>query len=264
MLSLLALTQVRTPIGSYFKLLMSLAISDILLGLSLLSLFLNKVFNPVYLPGYGPPALRLRSRCIFMVIKALNNTSLNSTALNLMVMALDHYIAILRPLHYHMFVNNRRRYIVIVTLWICAAFFGFSDFIFGIGSYDSESRYNYCEQIWLTDYHEEYITLALGIICLCTMSFIYIRIYIVVRQQQTRDRLQSQSCELKNNKKALITTLLILGCFMLCWLPICLLEVSLMIQVQVSMVYFQKVKDNERIQFCKIYIYHRIKVKIQI
>ena len=80
----------------------------------------------------------------------------------------------------------------------------------GVGKkYIDGVEINYCEKIWMSSYQEEFCMFALAGICLCIMSYIYIRIYLVVRKQQQRDLLHTH--DLKKNKKALYTTLLVLG-----------------------------------------------------
>ena len=51
---------------------------------------------------------------------------------------------------------------------------------------------------------------------------VYFRIYFEVRKHQQRG---PAVYEFQRSKKALATTLLILGTFMLCWLPMCLFQV---------------------------------------
>ena len=237
LLSILALRQCRW--SCYFKLLMSLSCSDVLIGCSLVLHKLSKVFNPAYRVGVGPPAARLRSRCVFMVIKALNNTALNSSLLNLMAMALDHYLAILRPLHYHALLTNNRTHVLIMLLWLTALILGFSDFFSAIGmakQFVAGSELNYCEVVWGTSYQEEFCTFGLTVICLCVLCCIYLRIYLVVRRQQQRD--------LQHNKKALCTTFLVLGSFILCWLPICLFQLSMFIQVRLHPDSLRQMSDS--------------------
>ena len=225
LLSILALRQCQC--NCYFKLLMSLSSSDILIGCTLVLHKLSKVFIPAYRVGMGSPAARLRSRCVFMVIKAFNNTALNSSLLNLMAMALHHYLAILRPLHYHMLLTHKRTHLLIILLWLVALILGFSDFLSAIGmtrQNEAGLELNYCEVVWMTSYQEEFCTFGLTAVCLCILCCIYLRIYLVVCKQQQR--------ESHRNKKALCTTLLVLSFFILCWLPNCLFQLSMFIQVR--------------------------------
>ena len=61
---------------------------------------MNKVWFISYPPGSGPWVGRLNYRCTFMFVKCLNSVGLHSSLLNLMGMAIDHFVAILKPLHY--------------------------------------------------------------------------------------------------------------------------------------------------------------------
>ncbi len=99
---------------SHFAFIVSLTVSDILFCISVILHIINKVLNPLYYPGYGPTWERLYSRCTYLVIKSLNTTALNVTLLNLMGMALDHYIAILKPLHYTRLLSKTRCIVIIV------------------------------------------------------------------------------------------------------------------------------------------------------
>ena len=239
-MSLLALAHARSSIPSYFKLLMSLATSDIFTGITLLLYTINNAVNPSTEMGVGSAAYRMRTRCVGEVLYALNNTALNSTCLNLLAMAVEHYIAILRPLHYHLLVNKRRKNIAILLLWIVSFLFGFSEFFVNLYSYSDKHRKvrNYCEHMWIHgDYQEEFLTFGLSLVCLVVMCVIYIKIYVVVRRQQHREQRQQQQVtsqqDLRRNKKALYTTLLVLGSCVICWLPYCLLQFSIVLLVKV-------------------------------
>ena len=89
---------------------------------------INKVVNPLYYPAIGPYQKRLHSRCAYFVIKCLNTTAINMTLINLTGMAIDHYVAILKPLHYPRILSKRRYIIMILIFWIIALLCGFSDF----------------------------------------------------------------------------------------------------------------------------------------
>lgn len=240
--SLIALSQVKTRISSYTRLIMSLSVADIILGLSIVLYTINKIINPSYYPGVGPEQARLRSRCTFLVIKAMNTAALTSTLLNLMGMALDHYVAILKPLHYPILLSNRRKHFMMAGFWLISLLLGFSDFLSGLNGYSNyRDLYNYCEYIWLTKYQDEYPLFVIAFLCLIVMMFFYIRIYIQVRKHhknqslyQVQQRNHQRLSSIQKNKKTLFTTLLILGLFMICWLPNCLFQIILLIRVYVD------------------------------
>ena len=225
--SLAALVQVRRAWSAHFRLLLSLMISDLLVALTVILYVINKVTNPGTEAGVGPVGMRLKSRCGFMMIKALNTMGLNITLLNLMGMALDHYLAVIKPLHHISLLDKRRVSIMIILFWVIAFVTGFSNFLspmWEIQKYRN-STYNYCEYAWTTSYQEEYTMFTIALLCLCLMMFMYIRIY-----QKVHCRFQQEDMKkIARNRRALLTTFLILGSFMLCWLPTCLLQISLLV-----------------------------------
>ena len=96
-LTLTALSKTRGRLTTHFRFMISLAISDIIIGFTVLAFVVNAVINPKYYPGNGPEHKRLPSMCGFLVIKALNSVGLNICLLNLLGMAVDHYVAIKQP-----------------------------------------------------------------------------------------------------------------------------------------------------------------------
>ena len=230
-LNILAILKTRCNLSSHYRMIVSLALSDILTGISLVWLLVNKFVNPI---DYSSKTSLLLSRCSFMIIKALNTTALNVTLLNLMGMALDHYMAILKPLHYPSLMNKRRADISIIMFWIFALVCGFSDFFSGYKNYYKYAhKYNYCEFIWRTPYQDEYILFAIALLCCLVMCGCYVRIILTVKRRRNA-MLALRSNDMRKNQKALYTTLLILGTFMVCWLPTVLFQVALIIQVHIN------------------------------
>lgn len=233
-----AVLQVRERWTNLYHFMLSLMLSDILVAASVMAHIINWVVNPLYHSGYGPWHERVKSRCFFIVIKNLNVMGLNVTLLNLMTMATDHYIAILWPLHYGSTLNKRRSRIIILLVWLVAFVTAFA----GLASplWDrtvrkrSTLKYNYCELVWLSPFQEEYSTFIIAGICCCVMVTMYVRIYWAIRRKhgngagfETRDgRIRDKS---EHNTRALLTTLLILGSFALCWLPMCFFQIIMLI-----------------------------------
>ena len=232
-LSILAVLKTRRTLTSHYRFIVSLAVSDILIGVSVTVHLINQVLNPTRGIGEGPRTFRLVTRCVFIVIKALNTTSLCITLLNLMGMAIDHYLAILRPLHYPTLMNPKRAKCLIIFLWILALVCGFSDFMSAYPKFlRYKDRYNYCEFVYLTKYQDEYPLFVIALVCLLVMTFTYFRMLMAVKQRHQYIGPVGQ--EMSRNKKAIFTTLLILGTFVLCWLPMCIFQIVLIIQVKLD------------------------------
>ena len=240
--SLLALTQISRRLSSYIYIIISLALSDIVITVTMMLSIVHKIIHPAYYPGFGPENARLTSRCMFVCIKAVNTMALTSTLLNALAMALDHYVAILRPMHHQIILTKRRIALMITGLWMLSALIGFSDYFSGLYNYsDYSNKYNYCEYIYLTKYQEEYPVFGIAIICLLVMIYVYTKIYITVRRHQ-----RSEFRQMHKNKKAMITTVLLLGSFVLCWLPICLFQITMSILTQTNFNYVETRAANLR------------------
>ncbi len=235
LLSALAILHQHGALSSHYRFIFSLLMSDILTGSSVILHYVNQIFHPTYPRGLGPIDTRMRSYCMLMFLRALKTTALNSSLLNLMGMAIDHFLAILRPLHYPTLMNKQRASIFIGAFWIIAIICGFSDIM--TSWYPKYPKYrhkiNYCEFAYLTKYQDEYTVFAIAALCFVTMIVSYIRILSKIRKRH-QDLQQLRHETIHRNKKAVITTLLILGTFVLSWLPTCLFQVILIISVYVN------------------------------
>ena len=220
-ISIVAVCQIRKNWNSQMRILISLMASDILVDTTYIVHIINHAHNPLYTPGTGPPNVMRTSRCTYMFLKALNTMALNITLLNILVMAIDHYIAILLPLKKHKVMNRKRCVIMIVIIWVIAFLAGFSDF--ATPGLDQrvwsvvKPSYNLCDVAYITHFQEEFITFAISFLCAAGISFMYLRIYCEIKGKHPTNIIHNKSIA---NKKALATTLLILGTFVVCWLPL--------------------------------------------
>ena len=249
LLSLLAIYHVSVKITTHFKLIISLACSDIIIGSTVMLLLLHNTINPVSSPSCGHSTARIRSTCIYAFIKAANSTGLIVCLLNLIGMAIDHYVAILKPFYYRRVLGRKYGKFMIITIWFTGIILGFSDIIFPfseIPDYFKGNKLNFCEKVLLTKYTEEYCVFAITFIAGLIIIYTYLKIYSCVKALKFRDAdtflpssvykhmgVDKPACFVRS-KKALLTTLLIVGVFLMCWLPLCLYEIILLIFVAVN------------------------------
>lgn len=246
-ITLIAISQIKNRITTHHRLIISLCMSDTLIGVSVCLNNINQLVSPY--DDESPPSCRLISMCIYLSTKALNSTGLNIGLLNLMLMAADHFIAIIRPLHYPLQMRTSRSTFVILIIWIIGILLGFSKFFTGYNANYRTGYYNYCEAVYLSLYNEEYTVFATAVLTSIIMVYIYIRIYIKIKRHRTPGesrqgssgssggsgvQMGRSSSDIHRNKRALITTLLILGTFMICWMPTCVYEIALIIQLNIN------------------------------
>lgn len=233
--SIIAVSHIKHSLSTHLKLIINLAVSDIVIVISVLIHIVNKIFNYTQSPltlGLTKPDSRLLNSCFFASINSLNIMSFLIVLLNLLAMAMDHYIAIMKPYRYPYIMSKRNGYIIIVSMWILAALGGFSNFIIGTIGYRSQTLFNICEYIMYDNYHAEYLIIGVTIICLFAITFIYMRIFFEVRRIQAK--MPFMRCFTLHNKKALITTLLIIGTFIVCWVPNCIFQLMLIVEIHIN------------------------------
>ncbi len=165
--------------AAHYAFIMSLTSSDMLFSFSLMLFIMNRVFNPLYNIGFGPYWPRVYSRCCSVIFKSLNVTALNAELLSLIGMAIDHFLAITRPLHHTTILNKRRCILLIVFFWVLAFTCGFSNFIYILHKLTAwnkvKHQLNICEFVHMTSYQEEYTTFVTLAFCLVIMLFSYLR-----------------------------------------------------------------------------------------
>ncbi|XP_052803958.1 melanocortin receptor 5-like [Mya arenaria] len=227
--SIVATCHIRGSLTMHLKLIINLAASDILIVFSILILIINKIFNTP--PEVGSkPEDRLLNACFFASVNSVNIMSYLIALLNLFAMALDHYIAIMMPLRYKHLMSKKRGYVFISLLWIIATIGGFSNFFIGFIGYERHELFNFCEYIMDDSYHGEMLIFGVTIVCLFAIVVIYTRIFFEVKKIQALAMLVP-NYSLHNNK-AMITTLVIIGAFTICWLPNCIFQITMIAQIQ--------------------------------
>ena len=180
----------------------SLAAADFLVGL---------VIGPVWISiretAYNPDNLQTYGRAIDYLWM---HTTM-ATTFNLCCVTLDRHIAIFNPLRYENIVTNRRCYVLIATVW-------FMSVVLPCGIFLIEGR-KILPALWLS------CTIITVLIPMIIITFCSIRNFKAAAVQ-SKKVLTDQSLQTleavkkrKKNFKAAKTVSIVVGLFVVCWLP---------------------------------------------
>ncbi|XP_043241263.1 adrenocorticotropic hormone receptor-like [Amphibalanus amphitrite] len=200
---------VRRPLSPTLCFSVSLAGADafaaLLLGIGLLvNSLLPQVLSVSHVWDY----------CWALAFEALRLGGIISTAAHLLALAMNHYIGILRPLHYNRLVTRGRVLLTLPGLWLAPVVFFLAYFatVDAFASCDAPPAF--------IGYHTfREVVAVLFFVPLACMVVAYTHIFIIVRQHQTGALRNHNTSQLRKNVKAVVTTLLILGTYVFGWMP---------------------------------------------
>ncbi|XP_078362220.1 adenosine receptor A2a-like [Oculina patagonica] len=180
----------------------SLAAADFLVGL---------VIDPVYIP----------TRCLLYntdtywqtystVVDYLWIHTTVATTFNLCCVTLDRHIAIFYPLRYEDIVTNRRCYVLIATVWFISLLLPCSRFL--------AKDLTVLPTLWLSF---TIITVLIPMIIIIFCSIRNLKAAAVQSRRTIVQTLQNQEAvkRRKKNLKAAKTVSIVVGLFVICWLP---------------------------------------------
>ena len=200
-LLLVVLCRLKSQRRSYFTLVKSLTVADLLLPLLfyMFSLYLNS--DQI-----------MGQRDVIDIMVMVHRYSSCVILIHLMCLAAEHFVAIMKPLRYEEWC--RCRYIIcrLVLSWALP-------FLFII-----------LRKICTNDKHFIFLP-GLIIMCFLTMLVVYILILFEVRKQQRFEN--SQSNHAQKNYRALVTTILNVATFFLCWMPVAVIQIWSVIGVDI-------------------------------
>ncbi|KAG8188083.1 hypothetical protein JTE90_014321 [Oedothorax gibbosus] len=188
---------------------MANAYASLVVGLGLI---INSLLPIVFNYKIGPFGF-----CFVLALEAFRLGGLVVSVLHLLALAVNHYIGILRPLHYAHIVTRETTIAAIVSLWILPVVF----FLVYFASIPNDGFQSYqCSSYNFLLYSPFRITTSVMFFFpLVLMTLMYSHMFVVIRQHQ-KGLLQCPSTRaLHRNVKAVITTLLILGTYILGWMP---------------------------------------------
>ena len=226
-ISLFAIIQFKGAFTANKQLVTSLLSSDLFISICFLVASVTNS-NNIYSQAEEDVG---QATCIYAVVEALMISGQLTNLLNLSAMALDHYIAINIPLKHSYLMDKRHVGILIGGVWVLGSACGFSDFLFPFAplysNCQNQKLVNYCEKVKCTMFEPNFVLFAVVILCFVEMSFFYSRVFRTVYKYP---RLQSRHTQnTQRNNKGLVTTIIIVVSYTICWLPYCLMELIMTI-----------------------------------
>ncbi|XP_031549854.1 5-hydroxytryptamine receptor 1-like [Actinia tenebrosa] len=192
----------------------SLALTDLSMGLFICPLFF---FGALKWPYH------VRFPVFGMVLDFLIMQTLIGSTLNLCAISYDRHIAVKSPLLYTVIMTDKKCVSIITTIWVAST--GLSALSFMDSSYEERPT------VYIIP------ALAVPVPSITFMSYCYWKIYKVVLRQKKQIKANSpsafvnnddttvvqnrgnDSARLKKERKATTTVAMIVGTFILCWLP---------------------------------------------
>ena len=182
----------------------SLALADLFIGLTMTPLYI------CYALVYYPPWLVKFEGFLWIV-------TVTATTYSLSAVSLDRFISVVYPLHYPQVMTEKRCYRVIFLIWLGSIVFGFPRLVL--------NDFEQLEKLWIA------CSVATIIIPSLIMSFSYGKIFASVQRQRRSIAADSQlSSETLGNKKGAVTIGIIVGVFVVTFLPSAVVYFMLLIE----------------------------------
>ncbi|XP_054710938.1 adrenocorticotropic hormone receptor-like [Uloborus diversus] len=204
---------VRKTLSPTLYLSLSLAVADAYASLVLgIGLVVNSLLPIVYGVDLGP-----FNACYLLVLEAFRLGGVVVAVLHLLALAINHYVGILRPLHYAATVTRRTVMWAIGGMWLLPVVFFMAYFSLVPDDGFQSSHCSSYDFLLRIPFRATFSVLFF--VPLFLMSAMYVHMFVVVKKHQ-RGVLQLHSGrQLHKSVKAIITTLLILGTYTLGWMP---------------------------------------------
>ena len=211
-LNIIALANAPSKLTPHLKLVISLAISDVCIVLPFILIL--SVFKP-----------RENWWCLYTTLFSYFQPSIFLVSLlNLLALGIDHYIAIVKPLQYNIIVTNSRTNVLMCVIWIASFITSVFESLPHVLMYNTINGSNntFC-QYMLQEYFPKTFYLLI-IPELIVLIILYVQVYVAYKKYVIRH--QSLRPDYHHNKKAIATTLLVIGTFMVCYLPVSVLQIA--------------------------------------
>ena len=212
-LVLLGITHQSNRINNHLLLIANLCISDILVAATFLTI---TVFLVVFVK------LLVLFHCVIALLNRLYLAVQLSSILTIGAMAIDHYAAIVTPLEYHVTVTRRAVTRCIITIWVLSLISGVTRILVSlfltVNDGDVINGSTICYNSYISDMvhfrYEMYMYLAIILATIVLMLYVYIHVLMAIRTST-----EFMSGENRTNQRAIVTTILVMATFTICWLP---------------------------------------------
>ena len=217
----------RTPSN---LLLLNLAVADITVATLVMTFSLGKLLNNgVWFAG----------ELMCKLWMSLDVLCCTASILNLCVISLDKYWAITKPLSYKTVMSKRRTIVMISSVWILSSVISFVPIFSNLHADKEHAKkvaVESCSVNFVVNQYYAIVSAATSFyLPSAVMLFTYCRIYIIAHSQikrimsETPRDLQGSAKKrvrtLAKEVKAVRTLGVIMGCFILCWLPFFLMYI---------------------------------------
>ncbi|KAL8591645.1 hypothetical protein ACOMHN_030531 [Nucella lapillus] len=198
----------------------SLAIADLLMALGVMTFAIANDIQGRWM--FGAAFCR-----IWISADVMCSTA---SILNLCVISLDRYVHIKDPLHYELWMTTRKTAAFIGSVWGMSVLISFLPIHLGWHQAPTTAHSDHHTQLCVFDLNPVYAivssTISFYIPCVVMVS-IYARLYmyarrhvLTIRRTQTAgDRFQEGAKSRVSDHKAAVTLGIIMGVFLLCWMP---------------------------------------------
>ncbi|CAL1680360.1 unnamed protein product [Lasius platythorax] len=225
---LISVFWIRRPLSPTLYISLSLAGAD---AFSSSALGIGLIMNSFIPNGLG---IKLKGvDCFLLVLEVVRLGGVIITVFHLMALAVNHYLGILRPLHYLSILTYKNTTILLILLWVLPI--SFFAVYFNLVEDDGFQSEGCKESVFLSHKQFRMLFSSLFFGPFGLMVCIYIHIFCIVKKHQatrlrfrragssvhgrTSEAMRSNSRQMTQNVKAVHTTLYILGSFVIGWMP---------------------------------------------
>ncbi|XP_043106832.1 trace amine-associated receptor 13c-like [Puntigrus tetrazona] len=207
---------------------LSLAVADLFVGLIAMPVDAIKLIETCWYFGHT------FCRLFLIIMGLLLSTSLS----NLVLIAVDRYVAVCHPLLYPKKITTTKMLISICVCWFCSSTYNIVSLSYGSVDMSHRSDACYGECPLVLDFALGVTDLFISFLIPCTLIItLYVRIFYIVHKQVKviNSLMKSGKCEMegsvkrKSESKAALTLGIIVTVYLLCWIPyyvLCLTESS--------------------------------------